>query len=116
MIEHIKIQNYKSIRELDLPLTALNVLIGSNGAGKSNFISFFELVKAIYEQRLAGYTMQKGGFERFLHNGLKGNEYDRRANLRHCSLSTIKALNRIGMKRCVNKQIILSRPTLIQRI
>ena len=74
MIEHIKIQNYKSIHELDLPLTALNVLIGSNGAGKSNFISFFELVKAIYEQRLAGYTMQKGGFERFLHNGLKGSK------------------------------------------
>ena len=52
MIEQVIIKNYKSIRDLTLPLNKLNVLIGSNGAGKSNFISFFELTKAIYEQRL----------------------------------------------------------------
>ena len=51
MIEQVVIKNYKSIRDLSLPLNRLNVLIGSNGVGKSNFISFFELTKAIYEQR-----------------------------------------------------------------
>ena len=51
MIEQVLIENYKSIKDLLLPLHRLNVLIGSNGAGKSNFISFFELTKAIYEQR-----------------------------------------------------------------
>lgn len=47
MIEQVLIENYKSIKDLSLPLNRLNVLIGSNGAGKSNFISFFELTKAI---------------------------------------------------------------------
>ena len=46
MIEEVIIANYKSIRSLDLPLQKINVLIGSNGAGKSNLISFFELAKS----------------------------------------------------------------------
>ena len=43
MKEQVLIKNYKSIRDLSLPLNRLNVLIGSNGASKSNFISIFEL-------------------------------------------------------------------------
>lgn len=39
MIEQVLIKNYKSIKNLRLPLRKLNVLVGSNGAGKSNFIS-----------------------------------------------------------------------------
>ncbi|MCB0376589.1 MAG: AAA family ATPase, partial [Sinomicrobium sp.] len=45
MIENIEIRNYKSIRELNLLLRPINILIGANGVGKSNFISFFELLK-----------------------------------------------------------------------
>ena len=40
-IEQIKFKNYKSIKDATIKLTNLNVLIGANGAGKSNFISFF---------------------------------------------------------------------------
>lgn len=43
MIERIIIENFKSIRKLDLELKPINILVGANGAGKSNFISFFEL-------------------------------------------------------------------------
>lgn len=71
MIEQVYIKNYKSIKELKLPLNRLNVLIGSNGAGKSNFISFFELTKAIYEQRLGSYTLFKGGIDSLLYQGRK---------------------------------------------
>lgn len=71
MIEQVLIKNYKSIRDLTLPLHSLNVLIGSNGAGKSNFISFFELVKSIYEQRLGSYTLAKGGIDNLLYQGRK---------------------------------------------
>ncbi len=38
-LDRIKIKGYKSIKECDLNLKSLNVLIGCNGAGKSNFIS-----------------------------------------------------------------------------
>lgn len=71
MIEQVLIRNYKSIKDLSLPLNRLNVLIGSNGAGKSNLISFFELVKAIYEQRLGSYTLSKGGIDNLLRQGRK---------------------------------------------
>lgn len=70
MLDRIKIRGYKSIRELDLPLGPINILIGSNGAGKSNFISFFKFVNNIYEQRLQNYTMQAGA-DSLLYYGLK---------------------------------------------
>ncbi len=41
----ISLSGFKSIRQLpDLKLGQINVLIGANGAGKSNFISFFKML------------------------------------------------------------------------
>lgn len=71
MIERIVIQNYKSIQEARIDLRDINVLIGENGAGKSNFISFFELVKALYDMRLTGYMLANGGMGSQLYQGLK---------------------------------------------
>lgn len=71
MIENVIIKNFKSIKDLELPLTRLNVLIGSNGVGKSNFISFFEMTKAIFEQRFGSYTLEKGGIDNLLYRGRK---------------------------------------------
>lgn len=70
MIEKIKIHNYKSIRELDLDLKPINILIGSNGAGKSNFISFFKLVNQMHEGRLNEFVA-KYGVESLLYFGRK---------------------------------------------
>lgn len=76
MIEQITIKNYKSIKEMvGLPLHRINVLIGENGAGKSNFISFFEMVNAIYNQRFAQYVLQRGGIGRFLNSHSDDNEH-----------------------------------------
>lgn len=71
MIENVYIQNYKSIKELSLPLRELNVLIGANGSGKSNFISFFELTKALYEKHLGAYIMKRGGIDNLLYHSRK---------------------------------------------
>src|SRR5271169_4010727 len=52
-IKKLTIEGFKSIRKLeDFPLGALNVLIGANGAGKSNFVGFFRLLREMIEQRL----------------------------------------------------------------
>ncbi len=75
MIELVKIVNYKSIRNLELPLQRLNVLIGSNGVGKSNLISFFELAKAIIQQRFGNYTLEKGGIDNLLYRSRKQSEF-----------------------------------------
>jgi predicted ATPase len=37
-LERLQVENYRSLRELDLPLRPLNVLIGSNASGKSNIL------------------------------------------------------------------------------
>ena len=70
MINKINIQGYKSIKDLEIELRPINVLIGSNGVGKSNFISFFKLINNIYERRLENYTVAQGA-ESFLHFGSK---------------------------------------------
>lgn len=74
MINLIKINNFKSIREMDLKLLPINVLIGANGAGKSNFINFFKLIYNIYFQNLQNYIAEEAGAENILYNGLKQSE------------------------------------------
>lgn len=70
MLSRVIIDGYKSIQHADLELKPINILIGSNGVGKTNFISFFKLINIIYEQRLHNYTMQNSA-ERLFHYGLK---------------------------------------------
>jgi len=69
-VKALTVSGYKSIRELrNFPLTNLNVLIGANGAGKSNFVSLFRLLNEMYEQRLQVYVQTQGGPDALLHFG-----------------------------------------------
>jgi predicted ATPase len=70
-LERIEITGYKSIRELQLDLEPLNVLIGANGAGKSNLISVFQLLNEIVRENLSRYVVQAGGADAFLYYGRK---------------------------------------------
>ena len=49
----------------------LNVLIGANGAGKSNFISLFTLLQKIIDMKLQRYVAEQGGADTLLHFGNK---------------------------------------------
>lgn len=75
MINQISIENFKSIQNLDLPLLQLNVLIGANGVGKSNFISFFKLLNSTYFQELQNYVAEQAGADNILYFGLKNSGY-----------------------------------------
>lgn len=77
MIEQINIENYKSIRQGEIALTNLNVLIGANGAGKSNFISLFELLQAVLNQRLGSHVLSHGGIDNLLYRGQKQSKFIR---------------------------------------
>jgi len=70
-LDTLKINNFKSIREQTLKLGSLNVFIGGNGSGKSNFIEVFRLLREIVNQNLAGYTALKGGADTLLYFGRK---------------------------------------------
>ena len=69
-MQKIDIKGYKSIKNLSLPLQAINILIGANGSGKSNFLSFFDFLKQIYNRNLQEFVALKG-IDTFLHKGDK---------------------------------------------
>lgn len=70
-ISKICIKGYKSIKDLTLELRNINVLIGSNGIGKSNFVSAFELLHEVYEKNLQKYVLNHGGADAMLYMGPK---------------------------------------------
>lgn len=70
-LDRIKVKGFKSIKEMDLELSQLNVLIGANGAGKSNFIGVFRFLNQIIEKNLQVYVRQNGGANALLYFGRK---------------------------------------------
>jgi predicted ATPase len=71
-IKRLTIEGFKSIRKLEnFELRALNVLIGANGAGKSNFVAFFRLLREIIDQRLQQTIAMEGGADAQLYLGPK---------------------------------------------
>ena len=71
-LEWITIEGFKSVKRIEqLPLKQINVLIGANGSGKSNFLEVFSFVNAIKSGNLRRYILKAGGADRILHFGSK---------------------------------------------
>jgi predicted ATPase len=71
-IDKITIKGFKSVNSLiDFKPGAINVFIGQNGAGKSNFIGFFKFLSNMLSGtgNLADYTGLNGGASVFLFDG-----------------------------------------------
>jgi predicted ATPase len=73
-MDYIEIKGYKSIKDAKVELRSINILIGANGSGKSNFLSFFEFLSNLYERKLTEYIALNGGEDRMLHHGSKVTE------------------------------------------
>ncbi len=74
-MDYIKISGYKSIKEVKVELNNINLLIGANGSGKSNFLSFFEFLNRLYNRKLNDYIQLSGGDDKILHKGKKVTQY-----------------------------------------
>ena len=74
VLEKITIEGYKSIREAHLGLNPINVLIGANGSGKSNFVSLFQFMGRVVNQEMQVYVAQSGGADQLLYYGRKTTE------------------------------------------
>ncbi|HEX9732321.1 MAG TPA: AAA family ATPase [Thermoanaerobaculia bacterium] len=90
-LDRIRVAGFKSIRDQELELKRLNVLIGANGAGKSNLIAVFQLLHQIANERLQLFVGTSGGADRMLHFGRKVTEEMRLqftfgSNAYHCVL------------------------------
>jgi predicted ATPase len=70
-MDYIEIAGYKSIKSERIDLKPINLLIGANGSGKSNFISFFDFLNRLYNKNLNEYIALTGGENKILHKGQK---------------------------------------------
>ena len=71
-LDYITVQGFKSIASIEcLPLHRINVLIGANGSGKSNFIQAFAFLHAVRAGHLRDYVQRAGGVDEILHFGSK---------------------------------------------
>lgn len=59
-LEKIIVEGFKSIKSLELEIKPLNVLIGANGAGKTNLISLFQLLNQMMLGEFQVRTAQAG--------------------------------------------------------
>jgi predicted ATPase len=69
MIERLTVKNFKSLVDVDLELRPLNILVGRNGSGKSNFLSFFHLLREGAAGNLNNTINAMGGFSQVIHYG-----------------------------------------------
>ena len=73
-MDYIEIEGYKSIKKARIDLHPINILIGANGSGKSNFISFFDFLNRLYNRKINEYITILGGEDKILHKGLKNTD------------------------------------------
>jgi|JI10StandDraft_1071094.scaffolds.fasta_scaffold18605_3 predicted ATPase len=70
-LTRIELEGYRSIKSLDLRLGRVTVLIGANGAGKSNLLSFLHLVPRMHTQSLRLSVGMAGGANALLYRGVR---------------------------------------------
>lgn len=62
-LKRVKIRNYKSIAQCDIRLLPLTILVGRNGAGKSNFLDAIRFVVDGLDTSLDHAIKSRGGLE-----------------------------------------------------
>ncbi|MBB1200309.1 chromosome segregation protein SMC [Enterobacteriaceae bacterium 89] len=69
MIKQIQIQNFRSVRNLELELDNLNIVFGPNGCGKSNIYKAIQLLSAAANGNFSQFLSEEGGLENVMWSG-----------------------------------------------
>lgn len=71
-IDKLTIQGFKSIRSLEnFEMRDINVLIGANGVGKSNFVSYFRMLRELIQGKLQTWVGKQDYANHILTYGVK---------------------------------------------
>lgn len=62
-IRHVEVSNYKSFHDISIDLGKLNIFIGGNASGKSNFVGIFEFIRNIINHGVDNAISMEGGTE-----------------------------------------------------
>ncbi|PKH21419.1 chromosome segregation protein SMC [Enterobacterales bacterium CwR94] len=68
-IRTLTLQGFRSIRNIDLPLSQLNVISGPNGCGKSNLYKAVRLLHEAANGRLSAALAEEGGIQKAMWAG-----------------------------------------------
>lgn len=69
MLTTVAISNYRSLRQVVLPLQRLNVITGANGSGKSNLYRALRLLSDVAQGRVVSSIAREGGLQSTLWAG-----------------------------------------------
>lgn len=69
MLTTLAVANYRSLRDLVIPLTPLNVVTGANGSGKSNLYRALRLLAQTAQGGVTGSLAKEGGMDSALWAG-----------------------------------------------
>ena len=62
-ISRLRVKNFRSIAEIDIPLGPLTVLIGPNGSGKSNVVDALRFVRDVFTRGLDQAVLDREGMD-----------------------------------------------------
>ena len=68
-ILNLKIQGYRSLKDVSWSPRDLNILIGPNGSGKSNLLRVLELISVSARGKLSKYIFRAGGMDPLVWDG-----------------------------------------------
>lgn len=71
LLKSVQLEGFRSIKSCEVNFRSLNIMIGANGAGKSNFVSFFKMMNEMMGGRLQQYISTTGRAQSNLHFGPK---------------------------------------------
>lgn len=63
-VSRIRAENFRSFANVDVPLSALTVLVGPNGSGKSNVLKVLQFISSVAQFDVQGALTMWGGFDR----------------------------------------------------
>lgn len=69
----LKVGNFRSLRDVEVNLRPLNVLVGPNGSGKSNLLDVIAFLGDAIRTDLGPALALRGGFERVRFRGVRNN-------------------------------------------
>ncbi len=60
-LTRLRVKNFRSIADIDIPLSPLTVLVGPNGSGKSNVVDALRFVRDVFARGLDQAVMDRDG-------------------------------------------------------
>lgn len=82
-IDSLHVENFKSIREVDVEFSDLNVFVGQNAAGKSNLFEVFQFLKDAENEGIDDAIQMQGDHE-YLRNKIIGKKEDLKISVEFC--------------------------------